>query len=125
MNDSLFWDTHTAILENIRLQYFAWDQTDGMACGFQYINKTSKMPPSFSLETKFAIQLRYGCDGTAGTVGVIDHCGICGGDNSSCTGCDGVVNSGAVYGTWTISFFYNFQIIKRFQLFLITDFFSH
>ena len=62
MNDSLFWDTHTAILENIRLQYFAWDQTDGMACGFQYINKTSKMPPSFSLETKFAIQLRYGCD---------------------------------------------------------------
>lgn len=28
---------------------------------------------------------------------MFDQCGVCGGDGSSCIGCDGLVNSGAVY----------------------------
>ena len=85
-------------MENIGLRYFAWDQTDGLACGKHVFNKTVEMPLSFSLQSKFATLLRFGCDGNAGTLNVIDECGVCGGDNSSCTGCDGVVNSGAIYG---------------------------
>ena len=44
-------------------------------------------------------QLRKGCDGEPGTVGVFDDCGVCQGDNSTCTDCDGVVNGDAVLGT--------------------------
>ena len=39
-----------------------------------------------------------GCDGKPGTVGVFDACGVCQGDNSTCTDCAGVVNGGAVVG---------------------------
>jgi hypothetical protein len=37
-----------------------------------------------------------GCDGVANSGLVNDECGECGGDNSTCAGCDGVANSGAV-----------------------------
>ena len=43
-------------------------------------------------------QLRRGCDGTPGLVGVNDACGVCQGDNRTCTDCAGVVNGGATLG---------------------------
>ena len=36
-----------------------------------------------------------GCDGVANS-GLVMNCGVCGGDDSSCAGCDGVANSGLV-----------------------------
>ena len=44
---------------------------------------------------KITFTLFTGCDGRAGTVATVDGCGKCGGDNSSCKGCDGQLNSGA------------------------------
>ena len=43
-------------------------------------------------------QLRRGCDGTPGLVGVNDACGVCQGDNRTCTDCHGVVNGNATLG---------------------------
>ena len=43
-------------------------------------------------------QLRKGCDGQPGTVGQLDACGKCQGDNSTCTDCHGVVNGDAILG---------------------------
>jgi len=37
-----------------------------------------------------------GCDGKPNSGKVIDECGVCGGDGSSCAGCDGKPNSGKV-----------------------------
>jgi hypothetical protein len=37
------------------------------------------------------------CAGTCGGSLVDDNCGACGGDNSSCTDCNGVVNGSAIY----------------------------
>ena len=56
---------------------------------------------SFSSDFKGAAmltQLRKGCDGQPGTVGQLDACGKCQGDNSTCTDCDGVVNGDAILG---------------------------
>ena len=36
-----------------------------------------------------------GCDGKPNSGKVLDECGVCGGDDSSCAGCDGRPNSGA------------------------------
>ena len=36
-----------------------------------------------------------GCDGAPNSGAKLDACGVCGGDGSSCLGCDGVANSGA------------------------------
>ena len=36
------------------------------------------------------------CAGVAGGVSILDDCGICNGDNSSCTDCDGVVNGTSI-----------------------------
>ena len=38
-----------------------------------------------------------GCDNVVASGKVLDGCLVCGGDNSSCAGCDGVPNSGKVY----------------------------
>ena len=35
-----------------------------------------------------------GCDGVPNSGQTTDACGVCGGDGSSCAGCDGVANSG-------------------------------
>ena len=37
-----------------------------------------------------------GCDGVQNSGLVVDVCGVCGGDDTSCEGCDGVPNSGLV-----------------------------
>ena len=47
---------------------------------------------------QFQIQINPGCDGKPGTVGELDACGVCQGDNSTCTDCAGVVNGEAVVG---------------------------
>jgi hypothetical protein len=35
-----------------------------------------------------------GCDGIPNSGLILDECGVCGGDNTSCAGCDGIPNSG-------------------------------
>ena len=37
-----------------------------------------------------------GCDGVSNSGTVVDACDVCGGDDSTCAGCDGVPNSGTV-----------------------------
>jgi len=41
-----------------------------------------------------ALQVSSGCDGVALSPKIYDHCRICGGDNSTCSGCDWIPNSG-------------------------------
>lgn len=93
-----YWDSLTA--DNlVKFEFMAWDQSDNENCGSHLFVKTSnERPSSLSASTGFISQLRKGCDGLPGTVAELDGCGVCGGDNSTCLGCDGVLNSGAVFG---------------------------
>ena len=93
-----YWDSLTA--DNlVKFEFMAWDQSDSESCGKHlFVKKTVERPSSLSASTGFITQLRKGCDGLPGTVAELDGCGVCGGDNSTCLGCDGVLNSGAVFG---------------------------
>ena len=69
----------------------------------------------FSSEFKGAAtlkQLRKGCDGRPGTVGQLDACGKCQGDNSTCTDCAGVVNGDAIIGRIFDSTLWNFILLS-------------
>ena len=39
-------------------------------------------------------QVEEGCDGVPESAAYKDHCAVCGGDNSTCSGCDGIPNTG-------------------------------
>ena len=93
-----YWNSLTA--DNlVKFEFMAWDQSDNESCGKHlFVNTTNDRPSSLSASTGFITQLRKGCDGLPGTVAEEDGCGVCGGDNSTCLGCDGVLNSGAVFG---------------------------
>ena len=82
----------------VKFEFMAWDQSDNQSCGYETFNTTVAMPSSLSKKSGVVTQLRKGCDGIAGTVAAVDECGVCGGDNTTCLGCDGVLNSGAVIG---------------------------
>ena len=41
-----------------------------------------------------ALEVFSGCDGVALSPKIYDHCRLCGGDNSTCSGCDWIPNSG-------------------------------
>ena len=93
-----FWNRITAS-KIVAFKFVAWDQSDSLSCGVHVLNASSRtLPSSLSRTPSSCVQLRKGCDGRAGTVAVLDSCGICGGDNSTCLGCDGVFNSGAILG---------------------------
>ena len=47
-----------------------------------------------SFEHVSMINRMAGCDSIPGSLAVFDECKVCGGDNSTCSGCDGVPNSG-------------------------------
>ena len=96
-NGDKFWNRITAS-EVVNFKFLAWDQSDSLSCGFHVLNASKTLPSSLSRTPSTCIQLRKGCDGRAGTVAVLDSCGVCGGDNSTCLGCDGVLNSGAILG---------------------------
>ena len=83
--------------------------TDKKACGVHKLdNITGINAEEFLSDFKGAAmltQLRMGCDGKPGTVGQFDACGVCQGDDSTCTDCAGVVNGKAIMG-WFSHFFY-------------------
>ena len=47
---------------------------------------------------KFAVvaPTYFGCDGVENSENKTDFCGVCGGDNSSCTDCEGNIKPGFV-----------------------------
>jgi hypothetical protein len=55
----------------------------------QYITIQSDVFGYFSVTSSF-----QGCDGIDLSTNVLDACGICGGDNSTCSGCDGIPKTG-------------------------------
>ena len=104
LTSNKFWTVMDAQNKKIGFQAVAWDQTNNVTCGnFTFDNSSSAWPKAFSSREQpvTALQLRIGCDGRAGTVGDFDACGVCQGDNSTCLGCDGHVNSGAFKGKTT------------------------
>lgn len=104
LNGSKYWKFVDADKRKISFQAVAWDQTDNKTCGnFTFNNSTEPWPESFSERNQIvtAFQLRKGCNGKA-TDAVFDLCNVCGGDGSSCKGCDGVVNSTARTGMCVI-----------------------
>ena len=95
-----YW-TRTQALSKASLRFVAWDMTNQKSCGEQAVNITNINQKEFLSEfksTAVLTQLRKGCDGKAGTVGQLDACGECQGDNSTCTDCAGVVLGSAVLG---------------------------
>ena len=75
--------------------------SNGEQCGEQFVNVSHVKEYEFLSKFKDVAllkQLRRGCDGTPGTVGQLDACGVCQGDNRTCTDCAGVVNGHAVLG---------------------------
>ena len=61
------------------------------------------LPTSMCCQKFLIMQVkRTGCDLSPGSTKVNDSCGKCGGDNSTCVGCDNVPYSGAKWGMFTI-----------------------
>ena len=101
-----FW-TRLESTKLANLKFLAWDMTDMKSCGKYNINVSAVRQNEFlSIFKDAAIltQLRKGCDGKAGTVGQLDACGECQGDNSTCTDCAGVVLGSAILGILIILF---------------------
>jgi hypothetical protein len=91
--------TNFMALESASVTFLAWDQTDNKTCGVHTVNVTKANQEEFLSSFKSAAllkQMREGCDGTPGTVGQIDACGVCEGDNSTCTDCNDQVNGNKV-----------------------------
>ena len=98
-NCKAFW-TRKDALEKVNFFSFAWDMSDNQTSGLVRLSIPSdgSFPTAYSKKVLTVIQLRKGCNGKPGSVALIDRCGVCGGDNSSCRGCDGGFRSGARIG---------------------------
>ena len=89
------------------LNFLAWDMSNNRSCGEHVVNVTNVRRDAFLSKFKNSAtlkQLRVGCDGNPGTVGRFDACGVCQGDNSTCTDCAGVVNGKAIRGMIILSY---------------------
>ena len=83
------------------MKFLAWDMTNEETCGAKNVNTTQATSEAFFSSYKSVAnlrQLRRGCDGTPGLVGVNDACGVCQGDNRTCQDCNGDVNGQADLG---------------------------
>ncbi len=102
------WTERDAILLT-SIYAFAWNPADNRGSGMQPVNLPSnvtqlcaRFPKTICcrlmrLETRRK-QAISGCDQKPGSTRVFDACGVCGGKNDTCRGCDGVPNSGAIWG---------------------------
>lgn len=89
------------------LKILAWDMSNNMVCGMKIFNSTEVAKINYI--SKFQgvadlIQLRKGCNQRPGSIPYVDACNVCMGDNSTCTGCDGKINSTATFGRFHNSF---------------------
>jgi len=77
----------------VYMLYRAWDMSGGES------NIKKNMSGSTAVSSRFGslVQQRKGCFGPGTPGGKNDACGKCGGDNSTCAGCDKQPNSGAKY----------------------------
>jgi len=82
-----YW-TRSLGARSIFLAFKTWDMTDNSTCGVQTVNMSAST--AFSEKRGQITQLRYGCHGPGTDGGADDACGVCGGDGSTCTGCDNV-----------------------------------
>ena len=96
-NNDTLWSNVEASAK-AKIVCLSWDGSDDRTIGWRNIKRPSEAISAYSKRSVTAIVQRKGCDGRAGSKGRIDRCGICGGDDTSCMGCDGVLNSGAVIG---------------------------
>ena len=95
-NPSIMWTNQEAALK-AKISFLIWDGSDGKSLGenyFDFPNNTVSL--SRRIVTGFVARL--GCDNRPGSKGIYDECGRCGGDGTSCRGCDNVTFSGAVIG---------------------------
>ena len=62
----------------------------------------------------------FGCDGVQDSGKTVDACGICGGNNSTCTDCDGVVKpnvvNNATCGNYQVLLLIFFEIVRNCQI---------
>ena len=110
-----FWKPIDALTKS-SLYFLAWDMTNGERCGEHSVNVSLAKNKAFLSnfeDSALLKQLRRGCDGIPGTVGQLDACGVCEGDNRTCTDCAGVVNGKAVIGMLTNFTIYLNQFTKN------------
>ena len=96
-NESILWSNLEAS-QKARIVFLPSDGSDGTTFGRRNISRPSEATSAYGKKSVTVIAQRLGCDGRAGSKGRIDLCGVCGGNGKSCEGCDGVLNSGAIYG---------------------------
>ena len=101
--DDILWSNLEA-LDSAKIVFLAWDLSDRYAPGLHNITRPSNRTSAYSERAVAAVERRIGCDGRTGSEGKTDRCGVCGGDGKSCLGCDGVLNSGAVFGKFQYCF---------------------
>ena len=83
--------------ENIKLEHSGYGCMDSSACNYSQfvtIDNGSCAYPEANFDCDGNCIVEVDCTGTCGGDSVVDECGVCNGDNSTCTGCDGVINSG-------------------------------
>ena len=96
-NDDILWNNLEAT-KKAKIVFLPWDRTDNRSIGWRNIRRPSDEVSAYGKQSVTAVVRRKGCDGREGSKGRNDQCNICGGDGSKCIGCDGVLNSGAIYG---------------------------
>jgi len=85
----LYWDSVTDKWSNQGIEHAGLYMGNSRNASGAYVECTSNHLSTFAVS-----EVPADCKGTPfGTVGM-DDCGVCGGDNSQCSGCDGAPNSG-------------------------------
>lgn len=96
-NNDTLWSNGDAATK-AKIVFLSWDGSDDRTIDWRAVTRPSDAISAYSKRSVTAIVRRRGCDDREGSKGIIDRCGICGGDDRSCVGCDGFMNSGAVIG---------------------------
>jgi uncharacterized protein (TIGR02145 family) len=101
-NLEITWDGYSILTTNqtecFLVMMEPWQCCDNSSDCFQ--SNLSSLSGEYSVQPEGGILLLTACEAPIGFCdcngGVLDECGVCGGDNSTCTDCAGVVNGEAV-----------------------------
>jgi len=98
-NIEIIWDGYSIMSQFQQCQtMFPWECCDSSSECFE--SNLLSLTGEFSVQSDGSILLLTACEVPIGFCdcngGVLDECGVCGGDNSTCTDCAGVVNGEAV-----------------------------
>ena len=98
-NIEIIWDGYSIMSQFQQCQtMFPWECCDSSSECFE--SNLLSLTGEFSVQSDGSILLLTACEVPIGFCdcngGVLDECGVCGGDNSTCTDCAGVVNGDAL-----------------------------